>query len=97
MNGNQNQLPEQPVASTNVSRNRVRSVLLVLAGLGVGYLAGIAGSPFSSLRADVTEEPRRETFKAGGVINEPVLREISATLKRIEAQAEKIEKNTSRR
>lgn len=97
MNGNQNRLPGQPAVNSNSSRSRLRSVLLVLAGLGVGYLAGIAGSPFSALRADVTEEPRREAFKAGGVINEPVLREISATLKRIEAQAEKIEKNTSRR
>lgn len=84
-------------AASTTGSGRARSVLLVLGGVGLGYLAGIANTPFSALRADVTEEPRREVFKAGGVLNEPVLREISATLKRIETQAERIEKNTAHR
>lgn len=62
-------------------------------GLIVGYLAGVGTGPSSVVRSDVTEEPRREAFKAGGVLNEPVLREIAATLKRIESRVEKIEKN----
>ena len=91
------QIQNERGIETDRGASRTKSVLLLLGGLGVGYLAGIAGSPFSALRADVTEEPRRDAFKAGGVLNEPVLREISATLKRIETQAERIEKNTSRR
>ncbi len=68
---------------------------LLLSGLGLGYLAGVASAPSTSARAEVTEEPRREAFKAGGVLNEPILREIAATLKRIETRVEKIEKNTA--
>ena len=71
-----------------------RSWSVLLAGLVLGYLIGIGGAPSARVWSDVTEEPRREAFKAGGVINEPVLREISATLKRIESRVEKIEKNT---
>ncbi len=67
---------------------------VLLAGIVIGYLIGIGGAPSARVWSDVTEEPRREAFKAGGVINEPVLREISATLKRIESRVEKIEKNT---
>lgn len=71
--------------------SRFGSVWLILCGLIVGYLAGVASAP--SVSADITEEPRRETFKAGGLSNEPLLREISATLKRIEQRVERIEKN----
>lgn len=67
-------------------------VLLVL-GLALGYLTGISSSPNSTgARADVTEEPRREAFKPGDVVNQPVLREMAATLKRIEDQIVRIEK-----
>jgi hypothetical protein len=71
-----------------------KSVGVLLLGIMLGYLAGI-GSPSAVVRSDVTEEPRREAFKAGSVLNEPVLREIAATLKRIESRVEKIEKNTT--
>lgn len=70
-----------------------RSISVLSIGLLVGYLAGVGTGPSSVVRSDITEEPRREAFKAGGVINEPILREISATLKRIETRVEKIEKN----
>jgi hypothetical protein len=74
---------------------RSRSVFLLLLGLGLGYLAGMTAGPLSVVRADVTEEPRRESFKAGSVLNEPILREIAATLVRIETRVERIEKNMS--
>ena len=74
---------------------RWQSLCLILGGMCLGYLAGIAGAPSSTVRAEVSEEPRREAFKAGGVLNEPVLREIAATLKRIETRVENIEKNTA--
>jgi hypothetical protein len=72
---------------------RSRSVALLLVGIGLGYLAGISATPTSTARADVTEEPRREAFKAGSLVNEPILREIAATLVRIENRVERIEKH----
>lgn len=77
------------------SKTRWKSACLLLSVLALGYLMGVASAPSLVVRAEVTEEPRREAFKAGGVLNEPVLREISATLKRIETRVEKIEKNTT--
>jgi hypothetical protein len=74
---------------------RLRSLQMLLVGLGIGYLAGLGASPSAAIRADVTEEPRREAFKAGGVLNEPVLREIAATLVRIETRVEKIERSVA--
>jgi hypothetical protein len=71
-----------------------KSIAVLLLGLVMGYLVGI-GSPSAVVLSDVTEEPRREAFKAGSVLNEPVLREMAATLKRIESRVEKIEKNTA--
>lgn len=62
-------------------------------GLIIGYLAGVGRGPSAVVRSDITEEPRREAFKAGAVLNEPILRDIAATLKRIESKVEKIEKN----
>ena len=70
----------------------LRSVGLLLCGLALGYVASLGLAPTSVVQAEVTEEPRREAFKAGGVLNEPVLREIAATLKRIETKLEKFEK-----
>lgn len=70
---------------------RSHSLQMLLLGLGLGYLAGIGAAPSASIHAEVTEEPRREAFKAGGVLNEPILRDIAATLVRIESRVEKIE------
>ncbi len=70
-----------------------RSTYLLLIGMGLGYVAGIAATPSSTAQAEVTEEPRREAFKAGSVLNEPVLREIAATLVRIETRIERFEKH----
>jgi hypothetical protein len=68
---------------------------LLSAGIVLGYLASFAVAPTAIVRAEVTEEPRREAFKAGAVLNEPVLREIAATLKRIETHMERIDKHTT--
>ncbi len=72
-----------------------RSISLLLVGMGLGYLAGIAATSSATVHAEVTEEPRREAFKAGSVLNEPVLREIAATLVRIETRVERIERKMS--
>jgi hypothetical protein len=42
-------------------------------------------------RADVTEEPPQKQFLSGGARSEIVLREISDTLKRIDARLERME------
>jgi len=70
----------------------VRSVGLLVCGLVLGYALSQGTVSTSVVQAEVTEEPRRDAFKAGGVLNEPVLREIAATLKRIETKLEKFEK-----
>ncbi|MDB5340628.1 MAG: hypothetical protein JWN70_6247 [Planctomycetaceae bacterium] len=70
-----------------------RTISLLLIGMGLGYAAGTISAPSSVLLAEVTEEPRREAFKAGAVANEPILREIAATLKRIETQVGRFPKN----
>ena len=74
---------------------RFRPVLWIGVGLAIGYLAGSVLDVPHPARAEVTETPRRETFKDGGILNEGVLREISATLKRIETRVDRIEKNTT--
>ena len=71
----------------------MRSISLLLCGLGLGYLASLGSVRMPTVQAEVTETPRREAFKAGDVLNKSVLREIAATLKRIEAKMEKVEKN----
>ena len=48
--------------------------------------------PAAVVRADVTSEPPREQFKAGGERSEVVLREILAVLKKMDARLEHIEK-----
>jgi hypothetical protein len=74
---------------------RFRPVLWIGVGLAFGYLAGSVMEMSRPARAEVTETPRRETFKDGSVLNEGVLREIAATLKRIETRVDRIEKNTT--
>lgn len=74
---------------------RLRPVLWIGAGLAMGYLLGSAMDVSKPARAEITESPRREAFKDGGVLNEGVLREIAATLKRIETRVDRIEKNTT--
>ena len=63
----------------------------VLAGIAVGYVAGVASQPSSVLQADVTELPRRDAFMAGGERSEVVLRDISTILKRMDARLGRIE------
>ena len=48
--------------------------------------------PSGEVRADVTSEPPRDQFKAGGERSEIVLREILAVLKKMDARLEHIEK-----
>jgi hypothetical protein len=69
-----------------------RRVAAALA-LGVAmFAAGLSLREAPSARADVTGESPRQQFMAGGERSEVVLREISATLKRIDARLERIER-----
>ena len=63
----------------------------LLVGLAAGYAAGLAGQSSSTLRAEVTELPRRDAFLAGGERAELVLREISTVLKRMDTRLDRIE------
>jgi hypothetical protein len=64
---------------------------LVLAGIGVGFVGSLA-APVVVVRGDVTEEPRREAFQPGALVNQTILKEMAATLKRIEDHVQEIEK-----
>ena len=48
--------------------------------------------PATVVRADVTSEPPRDQFKAGGERSEIMLREILTVLKKMDARLEHIEK-----
>lgn len=60
--------------------------------LGTGYIAGQSSLHTAPAQADVTELPRREAFMAGGERSELVLREISATIKKMDGRLENIER-----
>ena len=61
----------------------------LLMGILIAAIALRSGAPVS---AEVREETPREAFKSGGERSEIVLREISETLKRIDARLERLEK-----
>lgn len=63
----------------------------LLAGIAVGYAAGIAAQSSSALHADVSELPPREAFLAGGERAELVLRDIAVVLKRMDTRLDRIE------
>ena len=64
--------------------------------LTAGFLAGTAAGPPPAARADVRRTQPREAFQAGSERNESVLREIAATLNRIDSRVERIEKSLSK-
>lgn len=71
-----------------------RAALLMLCVV-VTVTAVQALRPATEVRADITSEPPREQFKAGGERSEVVLREILAVLKKMDARLEHIEKAAS--
>jgi predicted GNAT superfamily acetyltransferase len=80
-------------------RTRGRRGLRAAACGGLVVAAFVAGAALVGLgvaRADVRESSSHEHFKSGGARSEIVLREIAATLKRIEARLERLD-NWARR
>jgi hypothetical protein len=67
----------------------------IMLALFAGYVAGQSSRTTGVLQADVTELPRREAFMAGGERSELVLREISATVKKMDLRLENIERAVS--
>ena len=72
----------------------VRAAWLMLTVL-ITVSAVQALRPANEVRGDITSEPPREQFKAGGERSEVVLREILAVLKKMDARLEHIEKAAS--
>lgn len=67
----------------------------IVLALAAGYIAGQSSQSSGVLQADVSELPRREAFLAGGERSELVLREISATVKKMDTRLENIERTLS--
>lgn len=75
----------------------MRSIGLTAGLLAVGYCFGAAGGPPQPANAGVRESAPRKAFQSGGSRSEVVLKDISATLKRIEARVGAIEKSVTAR
>ena len=67
-------------------------VLWLLIAIVAGFLAGSADRPGPQAVAEIRRTPPREAFQGGDERSEVVLREIAATLARIESRVERIEK-----
>lgn len=72
-------------------------VLWLVIAVAAGFLAGSADRPGPQAVAEVRRTPPREAFQSGGERSEVVLREIAATLTRIESRVERIEKSLTKR
>ncbi|MCA9076292.1 MAG: hypothetical protein KDA93_14780 [Planctomycetaceae bacterium] len=77
-----------PLKKTSPAWSRVATIGLVLLA---GYFMGRVTSGPSIAHADVRQTPRREAFQSGDELSVGVLKEISATLKRIDGRLERME------
>jgi hypothetical protein len=71
-------------------------VLWLSIAIAAGFLAGSADRPGPQTMAEVRRTPPREAFQGGDERSEVVLREIAATLTRIESRVERIEKSLAK-
>jgi hypothetical protein len=76
----------------SLSKPAIRSFVVLLVVLAGGFLTGNSWRQPSVAHAEVRRKPPREAFQSGGARSEVVLREIAATLKRIESRMERIER-----
>lgn len=60
--------------------------------LATGFVAGVLYQEQESARADIRKGPTREAFQSGGERSETQLKEISATLLRIEKKIADVER-----
>ncbi len=74
------------------NRSRTKRIAQGLLLLGLGYIAGQSSDVSGTAQADIRKGERRQAFQAGGERSEIVLREISKTLKTIDARIARIEK-----
>ena len=79
-------------ANVSLNPSRGKRIAQVLLLLGLGYMAGQSSNVLGTARADIRKGERRQAFQAGGERSEIVLREISKTLKTIDARIARIEK-----
>ena len=70
-----------------------RFKMLTIAGAiaSVAFLFGQYAQGPASVHAEVRESKPRKTFKSGAARSEPVLREILATLRKIDGRLQRIE------
>ena len=72
---------------TLVRRYAVPAVLLA-----TGFTAGVLYQDHAAVQADIRKGPAREAFQSGGERSETQLKEISATLLRIEKKIADVER-----
>ncbi len=75
-------------------QNKVRSAIAVGLLTIVAFALGLTLQAPAQEQSRFGQTPPRQQFLSGGERSELVLREISATLKQIEAHLERIEQNT---
>ena len=74
-----------------MTKSPIRLLMISLAAT-IGFAAGRLVEPTPEAAADTRRAPAREAFKSGGARSEAILKEISATLTRIEERVTSIEK-----
>ena len=90
--GQRKQTMKRLISSSMTTRNVLRSLLLI----GLGYVVGVSSQPSLVLQADIRKTPPRPAFQSGSERSEPIMRDLSSTLKRIEASVARIDKTIAK-
>ena len=74
-------------------KSKFRQYGLASVFLAAGFIAGVLYQNQDSAHADIRESAPREAFQSGGERSETQLKEIAATLLRIEKKIAEVERN----
>ncbi len=80
----------------HAGQTRWHWLLVALVACAIGFSTAHVLWERPSIGADVRQSEPREAFKSGGARSEAVLREISATLKKIDSRLERIERSAAK-
>ncbi|MEX2309473.1 MAG: hypothetical protein WD738_17870 [Pirellulales bacterium] len=70
---------------------RLQRILLAMALVVSGVVAGAAVSISNEARGEIRATPQPQAFQSGGQLSVPVLKEIAATLHQIDARLARLE------
>lgn len=74
-----------------MKRTKLRNGVIGLVLVSAGILAGAALAPPQQAHGEVRETPAPQAFQSGGQLSVPVLKEIAATLRQIDARLARLE------